>query len=600
MKFDRQPMVRWYNVRLLAATGLKTVVSSLFGNFADKREIQAALSANESYDYADKEDIWVDYIADIGDGFDATYTMAHLLAQPSLNVEGKAIQRGEILVMGGDEVYPTPEVIEYKNRMQGPYNAAFPWQEDDEDRPHLYAIPGNHDWYDGLTNFIKLFCQDRAIGNWLTRQKRSYFAIKLPHRCWLWGIDVQLHADIDRPQREYFTEIVNDEMEDGDTIILCTAEPAWIFDSIDKSNDTYDNLKFFIERHILLKDKKRKNCPDKKLKLLATISGDLHHYSRYEILEDQGGGHLITAGGGGAFMHPTHILKDDLITADEHHAELKRTYPSRTESRKMAFKNLLFPFMNREMSMMLSFIYLFIIWFLQSMSDTTITSQLAEVPYQWENLGEVFLIVNDALVLNPFGIIMNLILIVGVLGFTDTSFGRGKWNWIAGIFHGIAHMVNLYILLWLFSRVNSLLLTGESFGEIYNQMHEWRIASILYTLLFVAEMLTIGALSAGFIFGVYLLISSLIFQSHPTESFSSFRGTSYKNFLRFHITAQGVTIYPVGVRRVVHNWKNKGSREKPRFEGKPVKYELIEKPIHIKFNRHETLVKSTEQLKTRI
>ncbi len=43
MKFDCQPMVRWYNVRLLAVTGLKTLISSLFGNFADKREIQAAL-----------------------------------------------------------------------------------------------------------------------------------------------------------------------------------------------------------------------------------------------------------------------------------------------------------------------------------------------------------------------------------------------------------------------------------------------------------------------------------------------------------------------------------------------------------------------------
>ncbi|WKN29690.1 metallophosphoesterase [Porifericola rhodea] len=601
MKFERQPMVRWYNVRLLATTGLKTVVSSLFGNFADKREIQAALSENEPYDYSSQDEIWVDYIADLGDGFDATFSMAHLLAKPKLEVEGSPLQRGKLLIMGGDEVYPTPEVIEYKNRLQGPYNAAYPWNENDsdEERPHLYAIPGNHDWYDGLTNFIKLFCQERAIGNWVTRQKRSYFAIKLPHRCWLWGIDVQLHADIDRPQREYFTEIVNDEMEDGDTIILCTAEPAWIFDSINKSNDSYDNLKFFIEKHILLKDHKRKNCSHKHLKLLATFSGDLHHYSRYEIL-DGDGGQLITAGGGGAFMHPTHILKDHLITGDQHHARLKKTFPSRTESRSMAFKNLLFPFLNREMSLMLSFIYLFIVWFLQSMADTPITTQLAEVPYDFENTGAMLHIVNDALVLNPFGILLNLLLVVGILVFTDTAFGKGKWNWIIGVLHGIAHMINLYVLLWLFSRTNYLMLHGELFGDFYNQLISWKLASLFYTLLFVAEMMLVGGVSAGFIFGVYLLLSTLIFQSHPTESFSSFRETGFKNFLRLHISPTGVSIYPIGVRQVVTNWKNVGSKEKPSFKGKAVKYELIEPPIHIKFDRHETLIQPPEHIKTRL
>jgi len=599
MKFDRQPMVRWYNVSLLAATGLKTLVSSLFGNFADKREIQAALSDKSSFDYSDKDVCWLDYIADLGDGFDATYTMAHLLAQGKLTVAGEDIPRGKVLVMGGDEVYPTPELIEYKNRLQGPYKAAFPWKDNDSDRPHLFAIPGNHDWYDGLTNFIKLFCQERAIGNWLTQQKRSYFAIKLPHRCWLWGIDVQLHADIDRPQREYFTEIAENEMQEGDHIILCTAEPAWIFHALQRGNDSYERLQFFIDKHILLKDPRDHKEPSKNLHLMAVLSGDLHHYSRYEVDEGRGE-QLITAGGGGAFTHPTHILKDEIETVNGRAASLKKVYPSRQESWGMAFRNLLFPFINREMAMMLGFIYLFIVWFLQSMAEDSVTYELSQLAYSFENLGAVFLIINQALAQNPLSIILNLILIVGILAFTDTAFGKGKLNWIAGVLHGFAHVINLYVLLWLFSRVNFLIADWAAVEGIKTALAEWHLSSLTYTIFFVAEMMLIGSLSAGFIFGLYLLASILIFESHPTEAFSSFRGKDFKNFLRIRVDREGVTIYPIGVKHVVTNWKNKGTPEKPRFEGSKLEYDLIEQPIQLKFNPHEATVQPVERVKTSV
>ena len=599
MKFDRQPMVRWYNVSLLAATGMKTLVSSLFGNFADKREIQAALSDKNSFDYSDRDSCWLDYIADLGDGFDSTYTMAHLLAQDKLSVDGAEVPRGKLLVMGGDEVYPTPEIIEYKNRLQGPYKAAFPWRDNDPDRPHLFAIPGNHDWYDGLTNFIKLFCQERAIGNWLTQQKRSYFAIKLPHRCWLWGIDVQLHADIDRPQREYFTEIVEHEMEDGDHIILCTAEPAWIFHALERGNDSYERLQFFIDKHILLQDPRDHKEPSKNLHLMAVLSGDLHHYSRYEV-ESGKGEQLITAGGGGAFMHPTHILKSKIKTVNGREADLKKTYPSRQESRGMAFRNLLFPFINREMALMLGFVYLFIVWFLQSMAQDSVTSELAQLPYAFENVSKVFLVINNALAQNPLGIILNLILIAGLLVFTDTAFGKGKLNWIAGILHGVAHVVNLYVLLWLFSRINFLISDWQSVAGLKDFLEDWHLSSLTYTLIFVAEMMIIGSLTAGFIFGLYLLLSTLVFESHPTESFSSFRAKGFKNFLRLHIDREGVTIYPIGIRHVVTNWKNRGTKEKPRFEGSAIKYELIEEPIELKFSPQYAKAASDRPVKTSV
>jgi hypothetical protein len=97
-----------------------------------------------------------------------------------------ATRRGRVLVLGGDQVYPTATRDEYENRFSGPYEAALPWAPPGE-RPRMFAVPGNHDWYDGLTSYMRLFCQQRWIGGWQTRQTRSYFALKLPQRWWLLG-----------------------------------------------------------------------------------------------------------------------------------------------------------------------------------------------------------------------------------------------------------------------------------------------------------------------------------------------------------------------------------------------------------------------------
>src|SRR3977135_4565146 len=129
----------------LAQTGLRAVLSSTFGSYADKREVQAALvhgsfeaqteplpqtddGANERItpiptpdgDYTTSEgDFWVDFVADLGDGFDATHTIARLLAAPALSVGDEQLQRGQVLVMGGDQVYPTATREQYRDKFEG-------------------------------------------------------------------------------------------------------------------------------------------------------------------------------------------------------------------------------------------------------------------------------------------------------------------------------------------------------------------------------------------------------------------------------------------------------------------------------------------------
>ena len=46
--------------------------------------------------------------------------------QPELEVDGRVLPRGDVLLMGGDQVYPVANGDGYENRMKGPYRAALP------------------------------------------------------------------------------------------------------------------------------------------------------------------------------------------------------------------------------------------------------------------------------------------------------------------------------------------------------------------------------------------------------------------------------------------------------------------------------------------
>ena len=315
-------MVDWFDPALLARIGVRELISGTMGQYADQRLLQAASDrVNDErelalrYDYSGGEtdqngEVWVDYIADLGDGFEATYSMAYLLAQDALDIEGaSSLPAGEILVMGGDQAYPQATTKEYQNRLLNPYNWAFTTT---NPQRKLFALPGNHDWYDGLTAFDSLFCSARdrisggigkQIGGWRCHQHRSYFAIKLPHDWWIWGADIQLEGNLDDPQRDYF-DLVSEHMNGKDKVIICLAEPSWL-------HDDYENLH---EINMLARKSGAKVC--------AVLAGDWHHYSRYHSPDL--GVHFITCGGGGAFAHATHQLRNKLelhwahVTGDDH------------------------------------------------------------------------------------------------------------------------------------------------------------------------------------------------------------------------------------------------------------------------------------------
>ncbi|WP_245189649.1 metallophosphoesterase [Lunatimonas salinarum] len=580
MKFEKKPMVNWYDPKQLAFTGVKTLLSSVFGNFADRREMQAALDQEaKPFDYSDKEEIWFDFISDLGDGFNPTYTLAKTLAEPSITVGGRELKRGDFLVMGGDEVYPTPEMIEYSNRLKGPYEAAFPKDDSpDAHRPDVYAIPGNHDWYDGLTNFLRLFTQERSLGNWKTRQTRSYFAIKLPHDYWLIAIDIQLHADIDYPQICYFRDIAQHHFTSQTKVILCTAEPSWVYRSFDQKSTAYDRFKFFIDKILYGKGNKAYEEKNQSITVNTILTGDLHHYARYEEKTVRGETRqLITAGGGGAFMHPTHTLKDTIAPVDGYSAQLKGVFPPREASVRLSLLNLLFPYFSLTMLTLFGIVHAFTSWILQTQqlaSGDTLMEQLSKIPSFVEGFGTAFGAIVASLSHNPGAIFLNLLLLGGVVVFTDVKSGYGKWNYLAGAVHGLLHLMVFYGLLWLFSGINL-----DQLGLKVNQPSQ--------VALFLAEMVVIGGTLSALIFGLYLTFSVLVLKNHITEASSSYRWEGYKNFLRLHLTKDCLTIYPIGFEKVVSDWKVSTEGDRAIVAGSPISFSLIEQPIEV---HHEKTV----------
>jgi hypothetical protein len=366
--FERQEFVRWFHPVELLRAGLYALLGSLFGSFADKREIQAALNAPDVKRFrqyaraAPKGDFWFDFVADIGDGFDATYSIAYLLAQKELAVEGHpgTTRRGQLLLMGGDEVYPSASRKNYVDRSIGPYRAAFPYTHDERLAPHLYAVPGNHDWYDGLSAFLRQFAQhdQRWVGGWLTQQRRSYFARELPRHYWLWGVDIQLHADIDSPQLGYFRAAA-EQLAPNDRVILATAEPSWVKEA-EGDHAGYQSLSCLM-----------REVTARGARVVLVVTGDSHHYAHYVDAQADGNEtHFITAGGGGAFLHGTHTLPQQIFlpqSADPAEQSSRRelqqiqAFPTPDVSRQLIRQRIAgFPFTNRAFALVWLLLWLWL------------------------------------------------------------------------------------------------------------------------------------------------------------------------------------------------------------------------------------------------
>lgn len=280
-------------------------------------------------------DVWIDFLADTGDDVDLSEAVARLFAAryevPDPERPGATMiaPRGDVLLHGGDIAYPVATAPEIHDRVILPWNRVLLPRADGEPRVML-GVPGNHDWYDGLDGFARMFRRrqgelaptsdpypdasqrDRrtqlehavtwaekfvsggvvnkrktlVVHGYEPMQHASYFVLPLSPALHLWGVDRQLRQ-IDFRQRRYFAAWREEHPEPTRFVLLPDPVRAFLEPSPTGVRMVRDlELDLHHEPHFVL-------------------AGDIHHYERWR----SGKSTHVVAGGGGAFLHPPRIAR---------------------------------------------------------------------------------------------------------------------------------------------------------------------------------------------------------------------------------------------------------------------------------------------------
>jgi uncharacterized membrane protein len=567
LEFEPRPMVRWLDPRELADAALRVVLSSVFGTYADKREELVTRDETIFDRYAQRDSIWLDFVADVGDGFDSTYAVATALARETLPAGETVTERGSVLVMGGDQVYPTAERREYEDRTIGPYRAALPCTEPGCE-PDLYAIPGNHDWYDGLTSYLRIFGRQTWVGGWCTKQRRSYFALELPQRWWLWAIDIQFDTYIDDAQLDYFAK-ARERLRGGDRVILVTGKPSWVTagrgctpKDAERRADSYRNLAYFEEKLIR----------PSRASLAVTISGDLHHYSRYESAE---GAQKITSGGGGAYLYPTHHLPSRISLgghkgAHREEYECKAVWPPRKQSRGLRWGALKLPLGTPALSLLVGVLHALLgLAIFNAVKDG---AGGVAASARGQGVGEL---IGDAVSVSS--VLLALVFAAALVLFAAAP-GR-LLRGSVGIAHALVHVALAGAV---------ALGTIELLSDAWPDAPQWAQAGSV-----ALACLAAGFLVGTFVLALYIVLADIAFgkdcEQNANYVLAAQSIPDWKNFLRLRIGSDGaLTIFPFGIEKVPRRWRlePEGKPEDPWFvpaDGEPaVEPKLIETPIVIR------------------
>lgn len=593
VKPNDRPAVCWYHpgVLLLAA---RDVLSSLnqFRNRDERESFPLPLTViDRSQRPPEDGDFWFDFIADTGDGGNATYAVARTaLADQFLGDDGQVLPRGELLVLGGDLAYPSASSLEYRYRFTELFEAALPDEGSYTEagtalvrgRPFtLVALPQNHDWMDSASTFGRYFLRSKSSRSLLAAdipQRQSYLCVRLPHGWWLLGLDFAMTDDMDRDQFEQFkalasaqglqTEVngqpITQRILPEDRVILLYPEPIW---TTPVAAGVYPGG---AKRYQLLEGLLQS-------RIAVRLAGDLHHYMRWTSDQD---GQLMTCGTGGAFSHPTHtrpttapIVARNVTNASAIPASAARIvqvglddgrapahsrpfskvngseYPPISESRTLALANITALFGsggsfwqgNRWFAAVLAGLYL----------------------------------VSTGLQLLPFGLLWSALLFAALclpMGWESRLEASPKWPaWSgsvlalgSGLVHTLCHVA---AVAGIGLGVRTLLVLAVPLDQTGS------------ALVWLVGLLGGGAVLGTLIFGCYLaLMSRLGFLT--THGFSALALQDFKGFLRFHISADGALHGAfIAIDRVPRVW---GMNERPQPVWAPTDRSLTSR-VHDQF-----------------
>ena len=306
-------------------------VLEIIGPRATRTTAQAMAQREGTLAEAMGGDVWIDFVSDCGDDVTVSEAVAEMfvaeyeVVDPDAPSETLVLPRGDILFLGGDLAYPVATVLEMTRRLVEPWNRVLEKHTAGGPRV-LLAVPGNHDWYDGLDGFSRL-CQapcafeDRAptsadpdplhpqpdehpvlawaeafargdqvkkptalaLAGYLPVQRASYFRLPLAPGLDLFAVDRQLKR-VDPRQQAYFA------IPGAPARLVVLPDPARAWGE-ERPNGVATLKSLGI-------------AMDKSPTLL--LAGDVHHYER----SAEGRSIHVVAGGGGAFLHGARVAGD--------------------------------------------------------------------------------------------------------------------------------------------------------------------------------------------------------------------------------------------------------------------------------------------------
>lgn len=548
-------MTRWFDPLVLIPIAYQIWKTR---NLEPLRESQPKQPARVVDYSAATDDFWFDYVADLGDAFDPTMAIAWLVGRRGLNkadidpqlemdaefgipddiplppesIVPDYLPRGQLLVFGGDQVYPSGTRRAYANQLVGPYGKAW---ENGGPPSDVVALPTNHDWYGGLEPFAEVFCQTKPIGGWRTRQQATWWSAELAHDWWIWGVDTALDGTINQAQREYFAEVVSQMPEDA-RLVACVATPLWRLRQ--KGSEELDVLAQFFD--------------DLDVQPEVFLSGDYHVSAlhRRDIPDKQADDRVewhLTGGGGGAFQHPVHNLDrvlpapdsdlPDPKVADAAPFHLISNWPSMAESRQntAGWWDLVF---DRGAYSLIAFLTLIQVGVMR-LAGSNRRSPTDNARSVIETFADLVW---------PVGLMASIgIVAVAVFSLAKSNSSAPTATMQARSV-GFTHGVNQAAILTVTGLASNLAVrqTTVNLSGVTEKLVAWG------TLLAVSA---IGSVAVIVALGIYLRISNQWFKMHDNEAYSAKRSGDNRHFARFRITPDGaLTCYIVAITETGSGW----------------------------------------------
>jgi 3',5'-cyclic AMP phosphodiesterase CpdA len=268
-------------------------------------------------------------IGDTGEGDSSQYAVAGPLTEAS--------KTADLIVICSDVVYPAGDHADYGRTFHQPYR---------DIKIPIYAVPGNHDWYDGLHGFMHHFCGlddpgyhpdfGDGVTAWLAGllwrrpthsqtgtdtelpspgQPAPYFAIDVgPVR--FVGIDTGITGEIDEEQYRWLRRV---SLNNPRPKILLTGKPIYANNEYRPGHVT--GMTTTVDDAVT----------DPRANYVLAIGGNTHNYQRYPVTVTDGRAiQYLVSGGGGAYLSATHKIPPvNMDTVDE---SAFRCYPLRRDS----------------------------------------------------------------------------------------------------------------------------------------------------------------------------------------------------------------------------------------------------------------------------